>query len=601
MSMLARRIEEAEALLARGEVAAAQVAAQVLQRQHPSDPGVCMLLSLIALRERRLDQALFFAQRTRDLARGHAEPWMQIGICEGELRRTDRALAAFEQALTIDPASARARAAVLGALTDVRRYAEAERVAREGLARWPDAELAVGLVSVLMAMGRTADAAAAARDGLRHWPEHGTLVVSLASSLQYDGDSTPGEIAAAHRRLGEIFDRARAGLDPLTLAKIEAWRGSKPWNAEAGRPLRVGVLSPDLRTHSVAFFIEPFFEGHDRAKIELVAFSNARERDAVTARLAAHVHEWHDVADLTDFQLAELIASRQIDVLMDLAGLTVGNRVPCLSLKPARIQATYCGYPDTTGLSTVDYRIVDSLTDPDEAAFNERVSERLMRLDPCFLCYKPAANAPTPRRENAGAGGPTTFGCFNASRKISTRAAAVWGRIMQRVPGSRLLIKSFDLADATAATGLRAMLANAGIASERVEILPATKGMQEHLEMYARVDVALDPFPYNGTTTTCEALLMGVPTVCLAGERHASRVGVSIMHAVGASELVAESADAYIEIAVTLASDAARLDRYRDELRGKLLSSALCDVRGFVARLEAALVRMAQDEELAAP
>jgi len=138
MSMLARRIEEAEALLARGEVAAAQAAAQLLQRQHPSDPGVCMLLSLIALRERRLDQALFFAQRTRDLARGHAEPWMQIGICEGELRRTDRALAAFEQALTIDPASARARAAVLGALTDVRRYAEAERVAREWIAaRFP--------------------------------------------------------------------------------------------------------------------------------------------------------------------------------------------------------------------------------------------------------------------------------------------------------------------------------------------------------------------------------------------------------------------------------------------------------------------------------
>jgi hypothetical protein len=598
MSMLAKRIEEAEAMLGRGDLAEAQAAAHQLQRQHPSDPGVCMLLSLIALRERRLEQALFFAQRTRDLARGHAEPWMQIGICEGELRRSDRAIVAFQQALAIDPGSARARAAVLGALTDLRRYADAERVARDGLAQWPDAELAVGLVSVLMAMGRTADAAAAARDGLARWPDHGTLAISLASSLQYDGEATPQQIAAAHRRVGEIFDRARAGLGQQMLAGVDSWRARPAWSRDAGRPLRVGVLSPDLRSHSVAFFIEPFFEGHDRTKIQLVAFSNARDRDAVTERLAGHVHEWHSVADLTDFQLAELIAAQKVDLLLDLAGLTIGNRVPCLSLKPARVQATYCGYPDTTGLSTVDYRIVDSLTDPDTAAFNGRVSERLWRLDPCFLCYKPVADAPLPRRVNAGAASPPTFGCFNASRKISMQAATLWGRIMARVPQSRLLIKSFDLADAAASAGLRTMLERAGIASERVEILPATKGVQEHLEMYARVDVALDPFPYNGTTTTCEALLMGVPTVCLAGERHASRVGVSIMRAVGASELVAESADAYVDTAVLLAQDAARLDRYRSQLRGMLLASVLCDARGFVDRLQPALMAMAQGEGL---
>ncbi len=593
MSVLAQRIQEAEAMLARGEVARAQAQAQQLQRQHPADPGVCMLLSLIALRERKLEQALFFAQRTRDLARTHPEPWMQVGICEGELRRSDRALEAFSRSLELDPSSPRARAAVLGALTDLRRHGEAEAVAREGLARWPHAELAVGLVSVLVAMGRTADAAAAAREGLARWPEQGTLAISLASTLQYQGGVPAAEVAAAHRRVGEIFDRARAGLDGAALARVQAWRGRERWTPGCGRALRVGVLSPDLRAHSVAFFIEPFFEGHDRALIELVAFSNAREGDGVTARLRPHAHEWHNTADLTDLGVAELVASRGIDLLLDLAGLTVGNRMPCLSLKPAPVLATYCGYPDTTGLSTVDYRIVDSRTDPETPEFDARATERLWRLDPCFLCYKPVANPPAPRRENAGTA-QMTFGCFNASRKISELAARAWGRIMSRVPGSRLLLKSFDLADKDAAARMGRMLEEAGIATQRVEILPATKGVAEHLEMYARVDVALDPFPYNGTTTTCEALLMGVPTVCMEGDRHASRVGVSLMRAAGVPELVAPSLEAYEHLAAELVQDGPRLDAYRASLRERLLASPLCDAPGFVARFQSALVRMAQ-------
>jgi predicted O-linked N-acetylglucosamine transferase (SPINDLY family) len=401
------------------------------------------------------------------------------------------------------------------------------------------------------------------------------------------------EVAAAHRRVGEIYGRARAGLDGAVLARVEAWRERGRWTPGCGRALRVGVLSPDLRSHSVAFFIEPFFEGHDRAQIELVAFSNAREGDGVTARLRRHVREWHETADLTDLGVAELVASRGIDLLLDLAGLTVGNRIPCLSLKPAPVLATYCGYPDTTGLSTVDYRIVDSWTDPVAPAYDARATERLWRLDPCFLCYKPVPNPPAPRRENAGTA-QMTFGCFNASRKISEPAARSWGRIMSRVPGSRLLLKSFDLADKDAAARLGAMLEAAGIEPGRVEILPATKGLAEHLEMYARVDVALDPFPYNGTTTTCEALLMGVPTVCMEGDRHASRVGVSLMHAAATPELVAPTLEAYEHLAAELVQDGARLDAYRASLRARLLEGALCDAPAFVARFQNALVQMAQ-------
>jgi predicted O-linked N-acetylglucosamine transferase (SPINDLY family) len=510
---------------------------------------------------------------------------MQVGLCEGELRRPEKALVAFEKALALDPGLTRARAAVIGTLMDLRRYADAASVARVGLAAFPDPELSVGLVSVLLAMGDTRQAAKVARDGCERWPSHGVLAASLASTLEYDDQATPAEIAEAHRGVGRAYALARASLDPPFVPVTR--------RVDTSRPLRVGVLSPDLRVHSVAFFIEPFFELHDRARIELVAFSNSREHDAVSKRLQSHAHAWHTTADLTDLQLAHLIRDERIDVLLDLAGLTINNRLPCLSLRPAPVQATYCGYPDTTGLDTVDYRIVDSHTDPDTPEVSSRATERLLRLDPCFLCYKPPSSLPAPARRNAGVPGAITLGCFNASKKITAATAAIWSRLMAKVPGANLVLKSYDLGDPDAAARVRRVLGDAGIDQRRVEILPVTTGLAEHLEHYARVDVALDPFPYNGTTTTCESLLMGVPTICLEGARHASRVGVSLLRNVGVPELLAGSPEQYVQVAADLVTDPHRLDAYRATLREMLLRSPLCDARAFVDRFERALHDMA--------
>jgi len=238
---------------------------------------------------------------------------------------------------------------------------------------------------------------------------------------------------------------------------------------------------------------------------------------------------------------------------------------------------------------------VDSFTDPlgvpeGELGFDERATETLVRLDPCFLCYRPPPDAPLPFRDPAFPG--PIFGSFNATKKINRSVIALWARVLEATPGSRLLLKAFDLRDPAVPERITGRFADRGIDASRLIFLPATKGLAEHLAVYSRVDVGLDPLPYNGTTTTCEALWMGVPVVTLAGRTHAGRVGVSLLNNVGAPELVTQSEDEYVAAASRLAQDGARLAQYRATLRGMMAASPLCDAPGFAARLGDALRRM---------
>ena len=290
-------------------------------------------------------------------------------------------------------------------------------------------------------------------------------------------------------------------------------------------------------------------------------------------------------------ELAARLDADRIDIALDLAGHTGHNSVRMFALRMAPVQVSAIGYPDTTGLAQMDYRIVDSYTDPREPAVDARATEKLYRLDPCFLCYRPPDEAPLPARDAADPGTGPVFGSFNASHKHNRQLIGVWARILKEVPNATMVLKAQDLSEGVAAR-LLSRFAAAGISPDRVHIMESTKSLAEHLSAYGQVDVALDPFPYNGTTTTCEALWMSVPVVALAGRTPASRVGVSLLTNAGIPELIAQSEDEYVRLATDLISDAPRLAAYRSTLRDRLAVSAIGDAKGYAQRLGAAFRNM---------
>jgi predicted O-linked N-acetylglucosamine transferase (SPINDLY family) len=291
---------------------------------------------------------------------------------------------------------------------------------------------------------------------------------------------------------------------------------------------------------------------------------------------------WRSIFGLGDEVVANLVRSDGIDILVDLSGHTGGNRLLVFARRPAPIQVTYLGYASTTGMTAMDYRLTDALADPPGMTDHLNV-EKLWRLPVCAWCYEPPEDAPDiqPRRE-----GPITFGCFNAFAKINHKMVAMWADLLKRVPGSRLLLKSAGAGEVSARHRLGEQFAHRGISSDRLEMLGKIADLRGHLQLYGRLDVALDTFPYHGTTTTCEALWMGVPVVTLAGATHVSRVGVSLLTSAGFPELVAQTPEEYMFIASELAANRSRLDNLRAGMRSRLRSSPLIDGARFAADVE---------------
>lgn len=577
IAMLAR-LREAERLLAQGKSEQALVIAQRLVQKAPADPGVNSLMVDVLLQMGKAAQAEFFARRALGGAPDAADTHVNLALCLVGLDRPGEARALLEKAVALEPSSQRARLALANTLMDANDAPAAAEHCLAGMAAGPSAPLAGTYAGALLAMGRIEECVAFGRDALRQFPDDASIASGLALSMTYLPGVDPDVLAEAHREYGRILDRLRPA--PFF---------APPVAAGPERRIRVGLVSPDFRQHSVSFFIEPFLEHHDRDRFEVYAYSSTRHPDAVTRRLRGHAAAWRETPNLNEMQLASRIREDNVDIAIDLAGHTLGNNLPAFNLRPAPVQVTYCGYPDTTGLTSIDYRIVDSLTDPPGPDTDARATEKLWRLDPCFLCYRPSAAAPEPAIDESGG---VVFGSFNAGRKINDRVIDAWTRLLGRVPGSRLILKSFDFSSPDAAARVVASFARAGADASRIEVLGATPTLEAHLALYRRVHVALDAWPYNGTTTTCEALWMGVPVVSLAGRTHAGRVGASLLSCVGVPELVAGDEESYLHAAASLALDTGRVRRYRTELRPRMRASALCDAPGFAARFSAALRAM---------
>lgn len=362
-----------------------------------------------------------------------------------------------------------------------------------------------------------------------------------------------------------------------------------PNPVEAGRRLRVAVLSPDLRAHSCAYFLEPLLRHLDPVSFELYLYHDHFREDAVSTRLQALAAVWRNFVGQSAGTVEKIIRADQPDILIDLAGHTgMTCRLPLFAKHLAPVQINYLGYPNTTGLTAMHYRFTDSVVDPAGAA-DALATEKLLHFAPTAWVYEPPAGAPEPGPAPGIASGQVTFGCFNSVAKISDTTLHLWGRVLAAVPGARLLLKGRGLGESVTRQRYLDRMAANSLPVDRVEFLERTTTTEDHLALYRRMDISLDTFPYHGTTTTCEALWMGVPVVTLMGDRHGSRVSGSLLTALGRTEWIAANADDYIRIAVQLAHDPVALSASRSGLRDQFRKSSLGDHAGQSACFATAL------------
>lgn len=525
------------------------------------------------------------------------------------LHRLPEAEACFRRVLAIDPNAATAHSNLANVLREAGRLAEAEACAREALriAEFPQAHNNLG--TILQAQGRACESVESLRRAVALDPGYKDAHNSLGNSLKDLGLLDEAEAAFRAALSLDRADRdARSNLllllnysanhsrelvheehvawaklheVPLAPERLAARNDRNP-----DRRLRVGYVSGDFRRHSVAYFIEPILARHDRANFEVHCYSNVARPDGTTAHLFALADHSHAIYDLGDEEAARKIREDGIDLLVDLSGHTGGNRLGVFARKPAPVQLTYLGYPNTTGLRSIDGRITDAHADPAGEA-DRFHSEKLLRLPGPFLSFAPPPDAPDVRPPPSAKGGNVTFGSFNVLPKMTKEVVRVWATLLSRLQGSRLFLKSHGLGDAGSRERVLDVFAKAGVERNRIELLPLEGSLQAHLARYHEIDIALDPFPFNGTTTTLEAMWMGVPVVTLRGDRHSGRVGASLLSSVGLQSLVADDVESYLAVAATLANDGPRLAQLRSSLRDRVAASPLMDRAAFIRALEA--------------
>jgi protein O-GlcNAc transferase len=453
------------------------------------------------------------------------------------------------------------------------RLGEALQRYREAAATDPAALNAhLGMGNVMVDLWMLDAAIAAYEQALALAPQSAGIRSALLFLRHYAAQFDAQALYAAHREAGDRL-MAAAGA-----------QAAPPPRAPAGRRLRIGYVSPNFSRHSVGYFIEPVIRSHDREAFEIFCYYAHAKSDDATARFSALADGWRDIPDADGAELAAMIRADGIDVLVDLAGHSKANRLAAFAHRPAPLQMTWLGYPDTTGLPAIDVRITDAIADPAPQA-DALNSERLARIDGGFLCYQPPADSP-PVGDRINPPSGVVFCSFNNIAKLNAGMVRVWSAILEALPGSRLVLKSASLDFGETADRVLECFEEAGVAAGRIALRGWVAQREQHMKMYEGVDIALDTFPYNGTTTTCEALWMGVPVVTRAGEVHMSRVGASLLHAAGLDDLVTRSEVDYIETAVALAADEARRRELRLLLRRRLEESTLLDHAGFTRKLE---------------
>jgi predicted O-linked N-acetylglucosamine transferase (SPINDLY family) len=542
-------------------------------------------LGTVLLEQGKLEEAVAAFSAAIRIKPDYAEAHSNLAVALNEQGKLDEALAACRQAIRLKLDDAEPHSNLGNVLKDLGRLDEALAAHREALEIKPtNAKAYSNLGLVLQEQGKLDDALAAFRTAIRVNQKHSDAHSNLLFGLNYHDALTPDQVFAAHREWAEHH----------------GWNNTVPPvhvnRPDMGRRLKIGYVSPDFRGHSVACFVQPLLKFHDRQAVEVFCYAEVKRLDGVTTHLRQLADHWLLTVGLSDDELAERIRADGIDILVDLAGHTANNRLGVFARKPAPVQVTWLGYPNTTGLKAIDYRLVDAVTDPVGQA-DSRASETLVRIPDGFLCYAPWPDLSPFENRGKEASEPTippslktgivTFGSFNNPTKISPATLDAWATLLSRLRAARLLLKGKPFVDATTRQLFLDRFSERGVAANRVTLAAFEPRTTAHLAFYNQVDIALDPFPYNGTTTTCEALWMGVPVIALSGDRHAGRVGASLLGQVGLADLLAESVEEYVEIACSLAADQRRLEDLRRTLRPRMAASPLCDGAAFSRKMEA--------------
>lgn len=557
-------------------------AAETLRRAlavRKKDPGLWLALGNAEARAGNKSAAADAYRTALRSAPGYIPAFISLGQLHFEDGRYAEAATSLKRGLELDDEGVFGRDADLWnklgyALSRQGRISDAAETYRHALSlNPPNVGAQANLAMALLERGEVPEAVAAYEKALTLAPKLADLHSNMLLALNYSADHSPDTIFQRHRAWGEEHGQVAR----LTIPRLAAADGR----------LRIGYVSADLRSHPVAQFLLPLLTAHRRDQVSVTCYSNTAQPDAVTERLRAQTDAWRDIRALSDDEAARAIAIDGIDVLIDLGGHTANNRLGVFARKPAPLQATWLGYPNTTGLSAIDLRITDAIADPPGEA-DHRHSETLLRL-PQFLCYGAPGDAPAVTPLPALTNGFVTFGSFNNSMKVTPATVALWAELLESVPHARLVLKSPLFTDEGIRARYESLFTARGIERTRLELLSAVPEARDHLALYGRVDIALDSLPYNGTTTTCEALWMGCPVVTLLGDRHAGRVGASLLNATGLSGLVTANGAEYKAKAMELASDLYRLAALRQGLRAQIASSPLCGAAAFATAFEDAL------------
>jgi predicted O-linked N-acetylglucosamine transferase (SPINDLY family) len=506
----------------------------------------------------------------------NSEGWFALAFVAYELKKVVAAIALYTRTIAADPLRAPAYTNLVAIYLRHGNLDAGARTSRACLQACPgNTSTYINYAPILAGLGKTRDAVSAFQRALEADPQNYRCHSNLLFYQRYLGGIGNRELFDAHRVWNNKFGR-----------RFESLRRPFANVADPRRRLRVGYVSSDFWSHSCAYFLRSAAFDYDRDGFEVTCYSNVDRPDGITERFRQSVDRWRDTNGLEPETLVEQIRADGIDILVDLNGHTARHFLLAFTAHPAPVQVTWLGYPGTTGLDAMDYRLSDRWLTPEGGP--EPFSERLYRMDRISHCYTAPDGTPEVAPLPAARNGYVTFGSFNTFAKLSDDAVVLWSAVLEAVPTARLALKSRSIGSPEARAHIFDRFRAQGTDLERILFLGGQEKQASHLAMYELVDIALDTTPYGGMTTSCEALWMGVPVVTLAGDRTSSRYGASVLEAVGLPHLIASSPEDFVAIARRAAADVGALAELRAGLRARMAASPLCDVAGFARALERA-------------
>jgi predicted O-linked N-acetylglucosamine transferase (SPINDLY family) len=536
----------------------------------PNNAEILMLAGINVMAMGQISKALDFLEKSTELdPENHLTNYNYANTLLKDNQR-EKAIAFFQRTIELKPDYLPAINNLADIFKHCGRVKEAEQLCLQGIESANDnnAEIYNTYANILTMMGCLEKAIENYHKALSIAPDKLEIRSNLLLAMNYTCKISQDEIFKEHLE----WDKH--------CRKQIMEHSSKSSN---NRKIRLGYVSGDFRRHSVAFFIEPLIFNHDREKFEIFCYSDVVSPDDTTERIKSMTVNWRDISGMSNPDAAKLIKDDNIEILIDLAGHT-GKRLEIFSQKPAPIQITYLGYPNTSGLSTMDFRLTDQWADPvDQDKF---YTEKLIRLPNGFQVYAPPGNAPEPNVPPHVDNGFFTFGSFNNFAKITMDVIRIWAAILRETPGSRLMLKNMSLGDPFIRDEITQKFKRFDIAAERLVLNSFSGTMQEHLECYNQIDLALDTFPFNGATTTCESLWMGVPVLTLIGNQHACRVGYSLLNRLGLNSFAAKDKPQYLQTAVYHATNPKLIHNLKNSLRSAMAASSICNGKKFALEFE---------------